>query len=126
MAFTQPTVADFRLRFPAFEAVSDERIQYWLDHHAPVTTAWIEGDYQDAILELTAHNLVVNDEVPGSGDGGAMAGVTRFRSASMDVSFSEKAANAGLDGDYDATKYGQRFKIYLRRSMGGPRLVGCR
>ncbi|WP_447724622.1 DUF4054 domain-containing protein [Sphingomonas koreensis] len=126
MPYAVPTVAEFRERFPAFAAVPDARVQYWLDHHDPVTTDWIEGDYQNAILELTAHNLVVNDEVPGSGQSGDMAGVTRFRSASMDVSFSEKAANAGLDGEYDATKYGQRFKIYLRRSMAGPRLVGCR
>lgn len=126
MPYTVPIVADFRLRFPAFAAVPDARVQYWLNHHEPVTTAWIEADYQPAILELTAHNLVVNDEVPsGSGEVGSLAGVTRFRSASMDVSFSEKAANAGLDGGYDATKYGQRFRVYLRRNVGGPRLVGC-
>ena len=123
MPYTVPTLQDFRDRFPALSAVPDVRVEYWLARHAPVTTDWIEDDYQPAILELTAHNLVVNDEVPG-GEGGAMAGVTRFRSASMDVSFSEKAANAGLDGGYDATKYGQRFRIYLRRK-GGPRLVGC-
>lgn len=125
MPYTVPTVAEFRERFPAFAAVPDARIQYWLDHHAPVTTDWIEGDYQPAILELTAHNLVVNDEVPRSGEVGAMAGVTRFRSGSMDVSFSEQAANAALGGGYDATKYGQRFRIYLRRNAGTPRLAGC-
>lgn len=126
MPYIVPTLEDFRSRFPALSAVPDARVEYWLARHDPVTTDWIEGDFQPAILELTAHNLVVNDEVPGSGEGGAMAGVTRFRSASMDVSFSEKAANSGLDSSYDATKYGQRFRVYLRRSCGGPRLVGCR
>lgn len=125
MAYTVPTLSDFRDRFPALAAVPDARVEYWLARHAPVTEAWDEADYADAILELTAHNLVINDEVPGSGEGGAMAGVTRFRSASMDVSFSERAANAGLDGGYDATKYGLRFKVYLRRNVGGARLVGC-
>lgn len=125
MPYTVPTLQDFRDRFPALSAVPDARVEYWLDHHEPVTTDWIEDDYQPAILELTAHNIVVNDEVPGSGSGGDLAGVTRFRSASMDVSFSDRAANALLDSGYDATKYGQRFRIFLRRSMGGPRLVGC-
>lgn len=118
-----PTVDDFRERFPRFAAVSDARIEYWLARHAPVTDAWDDDDYFDAILELTAHNLVINDELPGDG-GGSMVGVTRFRSASMDVSFSERAANSGLTGGYGSTKYGQMFAVRLRRHGGGPRLVG--
>lgn len=121
---TLPTVQDFRDRFPVFAAVPDARVEYWLAHHDPVTDRWDEIDYQPAILDLTAHNIVINDEVPGS-DAGSMAGVTRFRSASMDVSFSERAAHAGFDGGYDASKYGQRFAVYLRRNVGGARLVGC-
>lgn len=126
MAHTVPTLAEFRDRFPALAAVPDPRVEYWLAKHAPVTTSWDEVDYADAILELTAHNIVVNGEVPASGgDAGDMAGVTRFRSASMDISFSEQAANAAMDGGYDATKYGQRFRVYLRRNVGSVQLVGC-
>ncbi|WP_066795074.1 DUF4054 domain-containing protein [Sphingomonas soli] len=126
MPHTSPTLSEFRDRFPALAAVPDARVNYWLGKHAPVTTSWDEVDYADAILELTAHNIVVNGELPASGgDAGDLAGVTRFRSASMDIAFSERAANAGLDGGYAASKYGQRFKIYLRRNVGTVRLVGC-
>lgn len=124
MPYTTPTLQDFRDRFPALAAVPDARVEYWLARPEPVTTSWIEADYQPAILELTAHNLVSNDEVPASGEGGAMAGVKSFKSASMDVSFTDRAANAGLDGGYASTKYGQRFKVYLRRNSG-PFLAGC-
>lgn len=123
MAYVEPTLSDFRDRFPALSAVPDARVEYWLAHHDPVTDAWDEGDYAPGILELTAHNLVVNGETA-TGDAAAMAGVTRFRSASMDVSFSEAAANSGLDAGWAGSKYGQMFAVRLRRNVSGPRLVG--
>jgi hypothetical protein len=52
-------------------------------------------------------------------------GVTRFRSASMDVAVSETAANRSLGTGYSATRYGTEFAMLLRRHGGGPRLVGC-
>lgn len=125
MPYTLPTVADFRARFPSLATVPDARVEYWLANHDPVTDSWFEADYQPAILELTAHNIVTNDEVPATGDTGSLAGVTSFRSASYAVQFSERAANTALDGGYGSTKYGQRFKVHLRRNTGGAFLTGC-
>lgn len=119
--------ATLRLRYPAFTAVDDAVITYWLtDAGRIVTEAW-GADYEPATFALAAHSMVLagaagiatgaTSEIP--------AGVTRFRSGSMDVGISEKAANRLADGGYQATSYGQEFAVMLRRNCGAPRLVGC-
>ncbi len=61
MAYTVPTPADVKDRFPEFEDVADETIQpfinaagIWLD-----TYMWTETDYFWGIIYLTAHYLAL-------------------------------------------------------------------
>lgn len=131
MVYTVPTPADIKLDFPAFADVDDAVIQRRIDRAgAIVTTDWIEGDYNYAYSLLTAHYLVLDGFGAGTeSEAAAMgaAGLTRLRSGSLDVSFSETAANASVDGGYDATSYGRRFLEYLLRNRGGVRVAvaGC-
>lgn len=120
------TVKDLRMRYPAFRGVAEDDIEYWLnDALRIVGPSW--GDDADvAQILLAAHNLTLND-APGIAKTEAEqipAGVTRFRSASMDVAVSETAANRSLDTGYGSTRYGAEFAKLLRRHSGGPRLVG--
>lgn len=120
------TIQDLRMRYPAFRGVAADDIEYWLaDALRIVGPSW--GDDADvAQLLLAAHNLTLVD-APGIAKTEAErlpAGVTRFRSASVDVGVSEAFANRVVTGGYSSTRYGQEFAVLLRRHGGGPRLVG--
>jgi hypothetical protein len=129
MAYVQPTAAELKLRFPAFAAVSDATIEYWLtDSRLIVTNSWIEADRAPAEMELAAHNMVK------AGVGGISAGpvgdiagkgVVGFKSASFSVELEASAAKRLSGTGYASTQYGADFAVRLRRNVGGPRLVGC-
>jgi hypothetical protein len=128
MAYTAPDAAALKVRFPAFASVADETVDYWLeDARLTVTDAWDEADRAVAEMLLAAHNMAMQ----GLGTaGGAVAnlaamGVTDFKSASMSVSFDAASVRTSKGSGYDATTYGQQFKVYLRRNVGGPRLVSA-
>lgn len=126
MPYTAPTAADLKTRYPAFTPVPDATIDYWIaDAGRMVDASWFEADQKPAALSLAAHNMALSGVLPKTGAASLPAGVTRFRSASMDVGLSDAAANRALTGGYAATPYGQEFAVMLRRNRGGPRLVGC-
>lgn len=121
-------VSALRARFPAFASVPDATIAYWLkDAGLIVTDAWDAGDFEPALLTLAAHNMALLGLDKASGAVGSLAamGVTSFKSASMSVNFDADTIKATNSGSYSSTKYGQLFLPYLRRNVGGPRLVGC-
>jgi uncharacterized protein YfiM (DUF2279 family) len=124
MAYTAPTAADLKLRFPAFSAVADETVEYWLeDARLIVTDSWIEADRAPAEMALAAHNMEENGL---SSAGGAVAnlagmGVESFKSASFSVNFKAGAGASG--GGYASSRYGKAFLAFLRRNRGGPLLV---
>ena len=117
-----PLIENFRIRYPALAATSDARIQYWITDAASYVGDW-GLDTDPAILAYAAHQIVVT--APGEASAGVLAGVTRFHSASVDISMTEFAANLAARGGWGASPYGIEFEGYLRRHNGGPRLVGC-
>lgn len=128
MAYTEPDAAALKLRFPAFAAVGDETVEYWLtDARLIVTEGWAENDRAPAEMALAAHNLALNGYGTSGGAVGDLAtmGVTGFKSASMSVEFDAAAVKAGAAGGYSSTRYGKAFLAFLRRNRGGPMLVGC-
>ena len=122
---TDPTT--LRLRYPAFAAVTDATIAYWLTDAARIVTDAWGDDQEPATLALAAHNMSINgapgiatDEVTAL----AGSGLTSFKSGTFSAQFSEAAAAQASAGGYAATVYGREFAIMLRRNVGGPRLVG--
>lgn len=128
MAYIEPDAAALKLRFPAFAAVDDVTIEYWLtDALTIVTDSWIEADRDPAQMALAAHNLALTGYGTSGGAVSSLAamGVTDFKSASMSVSFDAETVRRSGNGGYSSTRYGVQFLTYLRRNVGGPRLVGC-
>jgi hypothetical protein len=121
-----PLLTAFRIRYPAFAAVDAGTIVYWLkDADRFVNDGWGE-DADPARLAYAAHHMSLNG-TPGIAAGATSqipAGVTKFKSASLDVSISDAAANRSIRGGWSATIYGQDFAVMLRRNTGSPRLVG--
>lgn len=122
MAYTQPTAATLRMRYPEFAAVADDTVEYWLeDARRIVTDSWDDVDRAVAEMALAADNMAKNGLGSSSVGVGDMAGVTDFKSASFSVSFDPDAVKAAAAG---TTRYGTEFAVYLRRNRGGPMLVG--
>lgn len=124
MAYAAPTPEELQLRYPAFAAVAEDTIQYWLtDSLRSVDSSWIEDDRAPAEMALAAHNMALAGNGTQSGSAALPAGVTRFRSGAMDVTVSDEAATVSAKGGYNSTRYGQEFAALQRRSFGGPRLA---
>lgn len=125
MAYIAPTPADLKTRYPAFAAVADQTVQYWLtDAQRFVDTSWREVDYAPALMAAAAHWMAR----AGLGVGpaaGIPAGVTSFRSGSFSVQIAEGAASASAAGGWASTIYGQEYRGMLYRNKGGPRATGC-
>jgi hypothetical protein len=112
-------LADFRLRYPAFAAVADGPIGFWLAKAgAEVGANWPSEVIAEAKCAWSAHRLAL------AGALSAMAmpdGVTSFKSGDFSATFADSvAARTG----YDATVYGREFKALQRRNFGGPVLMG--
>lgn len=115
--------ATLRIRYPRLASTSDETAQYWLTDAATIVTEAWGVDQEPATLALAAHNIA-RDAAAAEGGTSIPAGVTRFRSGSFDVSFSDSAAAQSAAGGYSSTSYGAEFLTYLNRNVGGPMLVG--
>lgn len=128
MAYVQPDAAALKLRFPAFAAVDDAVVEYWLDDaRVTVTDAWIEADRAPAEMALAAHNMAMEGygSAGGAVAGLAAMGVTDFKSGAMSASFDASTVAARNAGGYKASRYGTAFLEFLRRNVGGPFLAGC-
>lgn len=119
------TPASLKARYAAFAAVPDATVQVFLDDALPYVADF--GDEADRGQMLLAAHYMVQAGTPGivkTATEQIPAGVTRFRSASMDVAVSEAAANRSIASGYAATWYGVEFAKIQRRHLGAPRLVG--
>lgn len=124
--YVKPTAAHLIARYPAFAAVDVGTIRTWLvDAERFVDESWAERDYAAALMALAAHNMALAGLGAATGAGAMPAGVTRFKSGSMDVTISEAAAGAAARGGYGATVYGREFQIILRRNFAGPRVIAA-
>jgi len=94
MAYAVPTPAELKVYLPAFAAVADETIQMYIDG-AQVDTSWIEADYQPAVMLWAAWAMTDSGIGTGGELGAAVgSGVSRLKSGTLDVSFSDAATSA--------------------------------
>lgn len=124
MAYTAPTAADLKARFPEFAAVSDTLINLILEEaSAQVGETWLERDRKPATLYLAAHLLTMEGE-PGrsaTGQSGAATGPVRRRKVGdVEVEFAG-AVSVSATGDtrsaYDLSAYGRQFMVLLRKNF---------
>lgn len=111
MAYSVPTVADFKARYPAFATVSDATVGAFLaEGIEKVGVTWIDSDRRSAQMVYTAHLLTL--EGLGESKEAQLAGFKSLSVGSLSLSRGEVSADAY--GTLGSTSYGQRF-IELRR-----------
>lgn len=124
MAWTPPTIDDFKARYPEFTIASDTFMQLILNESIDeVGDTWVERDRTPAILALTAHFLAAQGQgVAGVGPGGGGASSTgTLKSYTVgDVSATFSGIDTGsaeaLIG-FKSTAYGQEYLRRMRRNF---------
>ena len=116
MAYTTPTLAEFRALYPAFAAVADATVSAWIAEGDAETTAWDDVPRPKAVMLYAAHKMASQ----GLGTGVVPAGVTSFKSGTFSASVSDSlASKTGMS----ATSYGRDYLDLARRYFGGPILA---
>jgi hypothetical protein len=124
MAYTAPTAADLKARFPAFSAVDNAVVtQALADAARLVDESWTEGDFATARVLYAAHVLTLD----GLGTGGEAAlilqlppGFKRMKAGGSEIErASSSSSSSGSSLLLDQTSYGLRFRSLLRRNRGG-------
>lgn len=125
MAYTEPTAADLKTRYPAFASVADATVETYLgDAGSYVDQSWREADYIPAKVAMAAHLMAL----AGIGTRSeaatyAAAGINRIRSGNFDVSLSDSVVAKASGSGLEATAYGEAYKRLLRKNKGGPRVA---
>lgn len=117
MAYTVPSVSDFKARHPGFAAVADGTVSLMLAEAArSVSTCWAEGDYGDAIMYLAAH-LMAEEQSFGGASAASKAGpIKRVKADTVEI---EYAGTTLSDASLGTTIYGRRFLGLRRRNSPG-------
>ncbi len=122
--YVKPGVNHLLARYPAFTTAERSTIRYWLtDAERHVDESWTEGDYAAGLMALAAHNMAAAGIGADALVASLPAGLTKFKSGSLDVSFSDEAANGRATGALGSTRYGAEYLALLRRNRGGPRVM---
>jgi hypothetical protein len=123
MAYIVPTAADLKAAFPAFIAVPDDTVTFWIGRAGRIVdTSWTEGDYNFAQMLLAAHYMVEQGLGTGAEAQAAAAGASGFkvmRSGALSLERFDAAPGASGAG-YSSTAYGRQFYELLMRNRGGP------
>lgn len=136
MAYIEPTVSDFKVKFPSFANVSDEVVSIFLDEAIQFCGDWwLEKDRRNAQMYYCAHLLAVQGfsgkaieidtagNISGAGEVSAK-GIIRHKVGDVEVEFEDNTRSissvSGVVGgdngaqDLAATVYGQIFQRLLR------------
>lgn len=124
MAFTAPTAADFKSRFPRFVALLDTTVDIALGEAARmVDDTWTsQADFTLGRMLYAAHILTLDGHGPGAEAQAAQAGTLDFKvmkSGALTLERFDRDEAAGLS----VTDYGRRFAELLYKNRGGPVLA---
>lgn len=124
MAYSPPTVAMFKARFPEFASLEEARIAIFLDEaQAEVGDTWIEADRSIAVLCLAAHLLTaqgISSNSPGGGGVATAGAIKRRKVGDVEVEYETSGATPATGSSVataGTTHYGRRYLELKRRSF---------
>lgn len=121
---SEMTLAEFRVIYPEFEKVPDAVVQRYLDEFL-ILYPMDYGTYQDTLQGLyVAHYLSIGFNLKtGGSKGGSQTFAVTSRSVG-DVSMSGSLIGVDATSPWDASLYGQKFKLIIMAFGAGPMLTG--
>lgn len=125
MAYTLPTPATFKLRYPEFAGISDASVQLVLDEAiASVGETWLEKDRARAQMLLAAHTLSLMPSINAVAGGTINAGaVKRRKVGDVETEFVGSVGNSTTHAGFGASTYGQEYYRLLRLNFPSPLVV---
>jgi len=114
--WSAPTLADFRARFPVFDAVADPTVETILvEAERGTNDSWTAADRTPATLYLAAH-LLASEGFGGTAGSNALTGpVKRRKVGDVETEFAGAGQGASSSASpYSSTIYGQRYLELLR------------
>lgn len=125
MAYTVPSAATLKARFPRFAAVDDATVDALIvEAQRNVDESWTEGDYPMGLMLMAAHLMTLEGLGTGTEAEIASEGVGDYRSIRSGSLSLERFDNGGASasGLLGSTSYGRRFKALAAQNVGGPRV----
>jgi len=126
MAYTDATASDLKAAFPAFAAVADETVEFWLERaRRQVDATWTEGDYAFAQMLLACHLMTLAGLGTGAESEAAASGTGDYRtirSGSLTLERFDRGDKAA-QGEIGSTSYGRQFAALARQNVRGPRVM---
>jgi hypothetical protein len=125
MAYTLPTPAEIKARFPAFAGVDNSVIQSVLTDEVPLYVGqnWInQANYTQGAMLYTAHALTLDGFGTGSeaiAAGKGLLGYQSITSGRLSLTRFSKDGTSNV-GSLSLTSYGQRFIEIRRINAPGP------
>lgn len=113
MPYVVPIVDDFNARFPELASSDNEVLVDQCITRAlrQVDTSWLEGDYQEAILQLAAHYYVSDPSQTGTDASSASGGnLTSATIGRISESYAEGEGGAPQASDLTSSIYGTEFR----------------
>lgn len=118
MAFTAPTAAEMKARFPTFAAVADAAVDGALEEASTrVGSTWDEADWHMGQMLYAAHVLTMDGL--GASTEVQLAGFRRIKVGSLEL---ERSASVG-GSILSTTSFGQRYLALAARYGAGAVLV---
>jgi len=100
----------FRVRFPEFSAVSDARVQAFLDDAVVEIRAAIWGDFWRRAVNLYTAHMLALAEMQAAGSTGSVGPVASRSVGDVSISFAVSAGTGGAAVDWmGSTGYGQEL-----------------
>ncbi|MDO8800052.1 DUF4054 domain-containing protein [Phenylobacterium sp.] len=117
MAYTTPTAADLKAKFPTFAAVADGVVTSAItDANRQVDESWLEGDYANAIMLLAAHNLALDGH--GASREIQLLGFKRVKVGPLELERAASSSDAAA-GSLGSTSFGVRYAELRRLNFSG-------
>ena len=111
------TLVDFRAQFPEFDAISDARVQLYIDE---ATVCFDDAEWgiflNYGLLYYVAFNVQLFAEQQSNPS--SSSPVSSVTDAALSLSFAITASDNSLDNFYLSNKYGQKYLEYRTKAIG--------
>ena len=111
------TAADFKIRFPEFDAEVDARIELFIaDSVIIINEVYWDTKYSLGLYYLTAHYIALANK-SAAGSSQSVGAIASKAVEGVSVSYAKHIPDNQSDAYYASTSYGQRY-LALRKTLG--------
>ena len=109
------TPDEFKVRFPEFDSIEDDRIQFFLDKAALLVSECRWGTlYDEGVALLAAHYLALSIIQESASSATPSFPVSSKKVGDVQINYAVPTAASGTEAYYNSTPYGQEYWSLVR------------